>query len=65
MILHLSSVGTFLDTATLLVYPELSDGTPDYMDSTAVHFEDIESEWFNYLSSDDFNTLYSFILSSE
>ena len=61
MILHLSSVGSFLDTATLLTYPELSDGTPDYMGDTAVHFEDIEGEWFDCLSSDDFDTLYSFL----
>ena len=57
MILHLSSVGTFIDTSTLLTYPELSDGTPDYMGGTAVHFEDIESEWFDCLSYDDSKTL--------
>ena len=61
MILHLRSVGSFLDTSTLLTYPELSDGTPDYMGETAVHFEDIEGEWFDCLSSDDFDTLYSFL----
>jgi len=61
MIIHLSSVGTFLDTSTLLTYPELSDGTPDYMGGTAVHFEDIESEWYSYLSSADWDTLYQVI----
>ena len=65
MILHLRSVGSFLDTTTLMAYPELSDGTPDYMGETATHLQDIEGEWFNCLSSDDFNTLYNFILKEE
>ena len=60
MLLYLDSVGSFVNTDTLMAYPALiQEGTPDM--NCGVHFEDIEGEWFNCLSSDDFDTLYRFL----
>jgi hypothetical protein len=60
-LVQLPSVGTFIDTSTLLTYPSKIGGNPDLYEGMAVHFDDMDLEWFNELAPKD-NEILTMIL---
>ena len=56
----LNSVGTAL-TRKLITHPINEDGTIDKNEGTAAHVYDLDNEWYNSLSSDDFRDFFVFI----
>ena len=50
-LVKLESVGTALDSTTGMTYPMYVDGTHDV--DGGIHLEDVDSEWFHSLSSED------------
>ncbi len=58
LFLHCPSVGSFVDTSNLMVYPELANGKPEYNNNNnelvGVDFMDLSSEWWEKLSEQDF-----------
>jgi hypothetical protein len=61
MIVELNSVGCVIDTETLNTYPMLREGGYDEDEGTKVHIDDIENEWFDSLSDNDFGTISELI----
>ena len=61
MIIELNSVGSVIDTETLITYPMLEGGGYDTDEGTMVHLDDVEDEWFNKLSDEDFGTISELI----
>jgi hypothetical protein len=51
LFLHCPSVGSFVDTSNLKVYPELINGKPDF--GMEVDYMDISSEWLQALDDQD------------
>jgi hypothetical protein len=51
----LHSVGSVLDTEVAVLYPMNKDGSADY--GSAFCLEDVDKEWFEELSEDDYLTL--------
>ena len=62
-LVHLQSIGTFIDDTTLMTYPAKIGGNPDLYEGMAVHFDDIDSEWLDDLSPND-NEILNTILAA-
>ena len=58
--IELNSVGTVVDENGI-THPINADGTYDLDEGVAVHLLDVDSEWFNSMSSTDLEAFFSFL----
>ena len=60
-LIELFSVGCILDTDTASVYPMDESGYPDYSCPIELYFDEVNQEWLDALSDEDYETVKPFL----